>query len=150
MTFGGDFLAGATAGIVWDANTPSTVASHNATVTITKLLIDVAFTFVFVLAILGIVRKVENKFFAAIEIGLILTALVLTGATLNPAINFGTAIFSAFADTAALKDVWLFIVGPLVGGALAALTAWILFKGEDEAPKKETPKIAAPTTAKKK
>jgi aquaporin Z len=108
------------------------------------LLIDIAMTFVFVLAILGIVRKVENKFVAAIEIGLILTALVLSGAALNPAIALGNAIFGGVD---ALKEVWVFLVGPLVGGALAAVVACLLFKGEEkeETKTESTPTIKEPT-----
>jgi len=41
----------------------------------------------------------------------------LTGTSVNPARSIGPAIF---AGGQALKDLWVFIVAPLVGGALAA------------------------------
>ena len=42
----------------------------------------------------------------------------LTGTSVNPARSIGPALF---AGGEALKNLWVFIVGPLVGGALAAL-----------------------------
>ena len=105
------------------------------------LLLDVVMTFVFVLTIMGVVRKVENKAVAAVALGLILLALVFTGAALNPAVALGSAIFGG-VDV--LKDVWLFILAPLVGGALAALVAHFLFKGEPK--NEEKAKIAEPTS----
>jgi aquaporin Z len=42
----------------------------------------------------------------------------LTGTSVNPARSIGPALF---AGGQALKDVWVFICAPLVGGALSAL-----------------------------
>jgi aquaporin Z len=60
---------------------------------------------------------------AGIVIGLTLTfvhllGIPITGTSVNPARSIGPAIF---AGGAALKDLWVFIVGPFVGSALAAL-----------------------------
>ena len=45
----------------------------------------------------------------------------LTGTSVNPARSFGPALFAAFNGNAApLACLWVFIVGPLVGAALAA------------------------------
>jgi aquaporin Z len=46
-----------------------------------------------------------------------LIGIPLTGASVNPARSLGPAIF---AGGAALTQLWLFIVAPLVGGVLAA------------------------------
>ncbi|MBP5721120.1 MAG: aquaporin, partial [Bacteroidales bacterium] len=57
----------------------------------------------------------------AIGLSLILIHLVcinLTGTSVNPARSIGPAIF---AGGDALKDVWVFICAPLVGGALSPL-----------------------------
>ncbi|MBQ7547962.1 MAG: aquaporin [Clostridia bacterium] len=88
-----------------------------------SLVIEVILTFVFVLAILGVTSKVENGAVAGIVIGLSLTmvhilGIAFTGTSVNPARSFGPALF---VGGDALKNVWVFIVAPLVGGVLAAL-----------------------------
>ena len=87
-------------------------------------LVEVLATFIFVLVVLGTTDgKVGAGNFAGLAIGLslILVHLVcinLTGTSVNPARSIGPAIF---AGGQALKDVWVFIVAPLVGGALSAV-----------------------------
>ena len=89
-------------------------------------LVEVIATFLFVLVVLGTTdSKVGAGNFAGLAIGLslILIHLVcinLTGTSVNPARSIGPAIF---AGGQALKDVWVFIAAPLLGGALAAF-AW--------------------------
>lgn len=88
-----------------------------------SLIIEVILTFVFVFAILGVTSKIENGAVAGIVIGLTLTlvhilGIGLTGTSVNPARSFGPALL---AGGDALKNVWVFIVAPVVGGALAAL-----------------------------
>ena len=87
-------------------------------------LVEVIATFLFVLVVLGTTDgKVGAGNLAGLAIGLslILVHLVcinLTGTSVNPARSLGPAIF---AGGDALKDVWVFICAPLVGGALSAL-----------------------------
>ena len=87
-------------------------------------LVEVIATFLFVLVVLGTTDgKLGAGNLAGLAIGLtlILVHLVcinLTGTSVNPARSLGPAIF---AGGAALKDVWVFICAPLVGGALSAL-----------------------------
>ena len=88
-----------------------------------SLLIEVVLTFVFVYVILGVTSKKENSNVAGLVIGLTLTlvhilGIFFTGTSVNPARSFGPALF---AGGAALANVWVFIVAPLVGGALAAI-----------------------------
>ncbi len=88
-----------------------------------SLIIEVILTFVFVFAILGVTSKVENGAVAGLVIGLSLTlvhilGIAFTGTSVNPARSFGPALF---VGGDALANVWVFIVAPLVGGALAAL-----------------------------
>lgn len=87
-----------------------------------SILVEVILTFVFVLAILGVTSKVENSKVAGIVIGLTLILIHIfgihfTGTSVNPARSFGPALF---VGGEALAVVWVFIVGPLLGGALAA------------------------------
>ena len=86
-------------------------------------LVEVIATFIFVLVVLGATdSKVGAGNLAGLAIGLtlILVHLVcinLTGTSVNPARSIGPAIF---AGGQALKDVWVFVAAPLVGGALSA------------------------------
>ena len=87
------------------------------------ILIEVILTFIFVLTILGVTADSSKGGVAGIVIGLTLTfvhivGIPLTGTSVNPARSIGPAIF---AGGDALKDLWIFIVAPLVGAALAAL-----------------------------
>lgn len=88
-----------------------------------SLLIECVLTFIFVIAILGVTSKIENSSVAGIVIGLSLTLVHIlgihfTGTSVNPARSFGPAIL---VGGDALSSLWVFIVGPLVGGVLAAL-----------------------------
>lgn len=88
-----------------------------------SIIIEVILTFAFVLAILGVTDKAETSSQAGLVIGLALVlvhilGIGLTGTSVNPARSFGPALF---AGGEALKNVWVFIVAPLAGGALAAL-----------------------------
>ncbi|MDN6553437.1 MAG: aquaporin [Bifidobacterium mongoliense] len=89
----------------------------------TAFLVESVLTFFFVLVILGVTAKPEFSKIAGLIIGLSLTAIVLiglpfTGTGVNPARSFGPALL---AGGETLAQVWLFIVAPLVGGAVAAL-----------------------------
>ena len=75
------------------------------------------------MVILGVTSKKEYKNIAGIIIGLTLTLVHLigisfTGTSVNPARSLGPAIFQG-GD--ALCQVWVFIIAPLIGGALASL-----------------------------
>lgn len=88
-----------------------------------SLTIEVILTFIFVLAILGVTSKPEYSKVAGLVIGGSLTLVHLmgiyfTGTSVNPARSFGPALFLG-GD--AFVNVWVFIVAPLVGGALAAV-----------------------------
>ncbi len=88
-----------------------------------SLIIEVILTCIFVLAVLGATSKKENGNVAGLVIGGSLTLVHLlgiyfTGTSVNPARSFGPALF---AGGTALANYWVFLVGPMVGGVLAAL-----------------------------
>ena len=91
------------------------------------LLVEIVLTFIFVIAILGVTsRKAKHGSFAGLVIGLTLVVvhilgIGLTGTSVNPARSFGPALVAAIGGNAAsLGCLWVFIVGPLAGAALAA------------------------------
>ena len=88
------------------------------------LLAEIIFTCVFVLVVLGTTAKTNGATnnFAGLAIGLSLILVHLaciryTGTSVNPARSIGPALFQGGT---ALTHLWIFIVGPFVGGALAA------------------------------
>lgn len=104
------------------------------------LIVEVVLTYVFVLVILGVTSKKANHgSFGGLIIGLTLVlihifGIALTGTSVNPARSFGPALVALIAGNAApIKDLWVFIVGPFAGAALAAGTHIFL---EKEAEKK--------------
>ncbi|SEK19489.1 aquaporin Z [Ruminococcus sp. YRD2003] len=103
------------------------------------LLIECILTFIFVLTILGVTsKKFNHGSFGGLIIGLTLTlvhifGIGLTGTSVNPARSIAPAVF---AGGDSLKYVWVFIVGPLAGAAIAAfLYKW--FEAGVKAPKAE-------------
>ena len=103
------------------------------------LVVEIILTFVFVTAIHGVTSKTENKAVAGVVIGLTLTlvhliGIPLTGTSVNPARSFGPALLQMIGGNfEAIKQIWIFIVGPLLGGVAAAFFCKFLFtktKGE--------------------
>lgn len=88
------------------------------------LIVECLLTFIFVLVILGVTdSKYNHGSFGGVVIGFSLVmvhilGIGLTGTSVNPARSIGPALF---AGGAALSSLWVFIVGPFVGAALAAL-----------------------------
>ncbi len=103
------------------------------------LLVECFLTFVFVLAILGVTsKKAGHGSFGGLVIGLTLTlvhilGIGLTGTSVNPARSFGPALVALMQGNAApMGCLWVFIVGPFVGAALAAVVYKCL-EGKKEA-----------------
>lgn len=91
------------------------------------LLVEIVLTCVFVMVILGVTSKKANHgSFGGLIIGwtLVLVHILgigLTGTSVNPARSFGPAVVAAISgNTAPIASLWVFIVGPLVGAAIAA------------------------------
>lgn len=120
-----------------------------------SILIEIILTFVFVISILGVTSKKVNNAVSGIVIGLSLTlvhilGISFTGTSVNPARSFGPALF---VGGDALKNVWVFLVAPLIGGVLAALVYKFLAPVEEEKPAEvhaSRPAYNAPAKKKKK
>lgn len=82
---------------------------------------EVALTAIFLLVVHGSTSKTNgNTAFAGLAIGLALTlihivGIPVTGVSVNPARSIGPAIF---VGGPALSHLWVFIVGPIIGGLI--------------------------------
>jgi len=100
------------------------------------LLIEIVLTFIFLLVILSVTdERNDTAAFAPLVIGLSLAAIHFvaipaTGTSVNPARSFGVA-FESGGD--AIAQLWLFIIAPLIGGAIAGLLYPVIF-GRGSAP----------------
>ena len=116
--------------IVKDTNKLGLNSLYNGDI-ILSCVIEAILTCVFVLAVLGATSKKENSSVAGLAIGgaLILVHLFgipFTGTSVNPARAFAPALVSGN-----LKDVWVFMAAPMVGGIVAALIH-LLFSGKED------------------
>ena len=100
---------------------------------------EIVLTFIFVYTILGVTNDSSKSNVAGLVIGLTLTfvhllGINLTGTSVNPARSLATALGNAifYQNVEALSQVWIFILAPLAGGALAALVFKLLNKETNE------------------
>lgn len=111
-------------GVTGSNNLATNVLQPGATAGM-ALLVEILFTFFFVLVILGATdAKLGFGKFAGVAIGLALglvniVAIPVDNCSVNPARSFGPALFSPDA----WGDFWIMVVGPLAGAAIAVL-AW--------------------------
>lgn len=95
---------------------------------IAGLIVEIVLTFIFVTCILGVTSsKKEHGSFGGLVIGLTLTGvhilgIGLTGTSVNPARSLAPAVVAAITgNMGPINELWVFIVGPFVGAALAAV-----------------------------
>jgi aquaporin Z len=87
------------------------------------LIAEVVLTALFLFVVFGSTSEGAPKGFAGLAIGLALVlihifGIPVTGTSVNPARSLGPAVF---VGGAALSQLWLFIVAPIVGGIISAL-----------------------------
>ena len=87
------------------------------------IITEIILTFVFIFTILGVTSDEKHSSISGVVIGLTLAfvhimGIPLTGTSVNPARSLAPAVL---LGGTALAQVWVFIVAPLVGSALAAL-----------------------------
>ncbi len=96
------------------------------------IIVEIILTFVFIFTILGVTSDAKKSSVAGIVIGLTLAfvhimGIKLTGTSVNPARSLAPAVI---AGGEALKQVWVFIIAPFIGSALAAITYKFITKPE--------------------
>ena len=107
-------------------------------------LVEVVLTFVFVMAILGSTdERYHDGKHAGLIIGGTLTLVHLfglgfTGTSVNPARSFAPAVLQAFAgNTTSLSQIWIWILAPLAGAALAAFVYKLITDAKEKKENKE-------------
>ncbi len=117
---------------------------------------EIVLTFIFVIAVLGATdsRHHDGKH-AGIVIGLALTlvhllGLNLTGTSVNPARSLAPALLQAIAgNTTSLSQIWIWILAPMIGGAIAAYVyKYLTDDGKKQPELLSEQKAASPAEAK--
>ena len=122
-------IAGAFAGtglmalLFSDAAKAGAYGANNYTTLLVGIVAEIVLTFVFIYTILGVTNDEKKSSVAGIVIGLTLAfvhllGIGITGTSVNPARSLAPAVF---AGGDFLCHVWVFLVAPLVGAALAAV-----------------------------
>lgn len=107
-----------------DSGSTTTLTGANGyTSVLPAFIAETVFTFIFVLVVLGATSKGSADGFGGLAIGLTLVlihivCIPITGTSVNPARSIGPAIFQG---AEALSQLWLFIVAPFLGAAIAAV-----------------------------
>jgi aquaporin Z len=107
--------------------------------------VEVLLTFLLVAVVLLVTRADAAPGFAGLAIGLVLTmihlvGIPLTGTSVNPARSIGPALFEGGA---ALSQLWLFVIAPLLGAVLAAGVVTVLI-GDSRSSAVQKDRLGAP------
>ena len=111
---------------------------------ISAFLVEVLLTMIFVFVIIAVTnKKFSHPQLAGLIIGLTLTlvhlfGLAFTGTSVNPARSLAPALLQAIGgETTSLTQVWIWILAPMAGSAVATFLYKFLFDSKEEA-KEET------------
>jgi len=101
------------------------------------LIVETIFTFALVLVVLNVAcsKKTEGKGFYGLAIGftIVIAAIAggpVSGGAFNPAVGIGATVMNATQGGGSWTNIWIPIVGPLVGAAIAAM----VWKVQETAP----------------
>jgi aquaporin Z len=100
------------------------------------LLVEFLFTFALCLVVLNVAtaKKTQGNSYYGLAIGFTIVVAAfagggISGGAFNPAVGLGPMVVSALTSGGGFGNAWLYVVGPLLGGAVAAL----VFKAQEEA-----------------
>ena len=135
----GAILAGLVLRLFFEPYYAAETATHLGTPTVAPtvgaglaILIEAVLTMFLVWTVFGTAVSPDAPKIAGFGIGLIVTADILvggplTGAAMNPARHFGTAVVSGYLD-----NWYVYWIGPFIGAALAALSYRYIFASEGD------------------
>lgn len=96
--------------------------------TLPALLVEILFTFALCLVVLNVAtsKKTEGNSYYGLAIGFTIVVAAfagggISGGAFNPAVGTGTILIDAISGDGVWSNLWLYWVGPLAGGALAAV-----------------------------
>jgi aquaporin Z len=103
------------------------VAPADSASTFAALLVEILFTFALALVVLNVAAsaKTPGNSFYGLAIGFTITVGAfaggpISGGAFNPAVGTGPILVDALVGGGSLSHLWLYLVGPFLGGALAA------------------------------
>jgi aquaporin Z len=103
------------------------VAPGSSASTLGALLVEILFTFALALVVLNVAAsaKTQGNSFYGLAIGftIVVGAFAggpISGGAFNPAVGTGPILVDAIVTGGSLTHLWLYLVGPFLGGALAA------------------------------
>jgi aquaporin Z len=127
-------LAAAFAGHYLAGSTPELMPRDNAS-SLQAFLVEVLYTFALALVVLNVAtaKKTSGNSFYGLAIGFTVTVAAFAGGPIsggcyNPAVGIALTLVKLIMGGGAIKHLWLYLAGPLVGGALAA----IVFKVQED------------------
>jgi aquaporin Z len=95
--------------------------------TLAALLVEILYTFALVLVVLNVAvsKRTQGNSYYGLAIGFTVLAGAfaggaISGGAFNPAVGIGPTLINAMLGGGTLANIWLYIVGPFAGGALAA------------------------------
>ena len=96
------------------------------------MLVEFIFTFALCLVVLNVAtaKNTEGNSFYGLAIGFTITVAALvaggiSGGAFNPAVGCGPITFKYWIEKGTLDHIGYYIVGPFLGGAVAAAVFWI-------------------------
>jgi aquaporin Z len=96
---------------------------------VAALIVEILFTFALVSVVLHVAVSNKSKVndYYGIAIGFVLMAAVfagghISGGAFNPAVGLGPNLYNIGALSDHMSNIWLYLLGPFIGGALASVT----------------------------
>jgi len=114
------------------------IAPGDGVSVVSALLVEVLYTFALALVVLQCAtsKGTEGNSFYGLAIGFTVVVAAfagggISGGAFNPAVGIGHTVANMVMDGGSVANIWLYLVGPLVGGALAAVVFRIQDAGSD-------------------
>ncbi len=95
---------------------------------IAALLVEILYTFALALVVLNVAtsKKTQGNSYYGLAIGFTVVAAAfaggpISGGAFNPAVGIGPTLVNVMAGGGTFAHLWLYLVGPVVGGVIAAM-----------------------------